>query len=100
MASDRRDDPRARGSDGLHGAQSLPSALHGFAASLTGPQLARIQQDANVAFASEDREVQATDAPLAPGETAPTGIRRVNAATTTTAQGTAASVNVAVIDTA
>ena len=75
------------------------TALHGFAAALTGPQLARIQQDADVAFASEDRQVQATDAPLAPGETAPTGIRRVNAATTTTTQGTAASVNVAVIDT-
>ena len=74
-------------------------ALHGFAAALTDPQLARIQQDADVAFASEDRQVQATDAPLAPGETAPTGIRRVNAATTTTTQGTAASVNVAVIDT-
>jgi len=75
------------------------AALHGFAAALTGPQLARIQQDTNVAFTSEDRQVQATDAPLAPGETAPTGIRRVNAATTTTTQGTAASVNVAVIDT-
>ena len=75
------------------------AALHGFAAALTGPQLARIQQDADVAFVSEDRQVQATDAPLAPGETAPTGIRRVNAATTTTTQGSAASVNVAVIDT-
>jgi subtilisin len=74
------------------------SALHGFAAPLTGAQLARIQQDADVAFVSEDRGVQATDA-LAPGETASTGVRRVNAATTTTTQGAAASVNVAVIDT-
>jgi len=43
--------------------------------------------------------VQATDIPLESGETAPTGVRRTGAATTTTTQGSAASVNVAVIDT-
>jgi len=88
-----------QGQMGFTARHRFHAALHGFAAALTGPQLARIQQDTNVAFTSEDRQVQATEAPLAPGETAPTGIRRVNAATTTTTQGTAASVNVAVIDT-
>lgn len=73
------------------------SALHGFAARLTDAQLAAIGADADVAFVSADGEVRTTDA-LAPGETAPTGVRRVNAATTTTTQG-AAGANVAVIDT-
>ena len=74
-------------------------ALHGFASTLTDAQLVRIRGDSDVAFVSEDKAVQTSDASLAPGETAPTGIRRVHAATTTTTQGAAASVNVAVIDT-
>ena len=74
-------------------------ALHGFASTLTDAQLVRIRRDSDVAFVSEDKAVQTSDASLAPGETAPTGIRRVHAATTTTTQGAAASVNVAVIDT-
>ena len=62
-------------------------------------QLARVQADPNVAFVTPDRPVQAIGSvPLAPSETAPTGVRRIGAATTTTGRQ-ASTVNVAVIDT-
>ncbi len=72
-------------------------ALKGFAARLDAGQLARIESDAAVAFVSRDGVVRAVDA-LAPGESTPTGTRRIAATTSTTAQP-AATVNVAVIDT-
>jgi subtilisin family serine protease len=74
-------------------------ALRGFAATLSAPQLERLSADPDVAFISPDRTVEAVGtAPLAAGETAPTGIRRVAAASTTTARQ-ASTANVAVIDT-
>jgi subtilisin family serine protease len=72
-------------------------ALNGFAATLTAEQRARIEADPAVEFISPDRAVRAV-APLVPGESTPTGTRRIEATTATTAQS-AASVNVAVIDT-
>ena len=45
-----------QGQMGFTARHRFHAALHGFAAALTGPQLARIQQDTNVAFTSEDRQ--------------------------------------------
>ena len=75
-------------------------ALKGFTAKLTPSQVRRLQSDPEVASVTPDRPVKALGAvPLAPGEpTPPTGVRRVEAASTTTARQ-ASSVNVAVIDT-
>jgi subtilisin len=74
-------------------------ALKGFAARLGKRQLARVQADPNVAFVSPDREVQiAAQVPLLPGETAPTGVRRIRAASAAQAHQ-ASTAAVAVIDT-
>jgi subtilisin family serine protease len=85
-----------------HGFQSderYHAALQGFAARLSASQLARVQADAAVKFVSEDRAVKAVGTvPIAAGDSAPTGVRRIAAATTTTAHQ-ASIVNVAVIDT-
>ncbi|HEX8083115.1 MAG TPA: S8 family serine peptidase [Solirubrobacteraceae bacterium] len=72
-------------------------AIKGFAAKLTPAQVERLKADPEVALVAPDRRVHATGA-LAAGETVPTGVKRMQAATTTTARG-ASSVNVAVIDT-
>jgi subtilisin len=74
-------------------------ALKGFAARLGKRQLARVQADPNVAFVSPDREVQIVgQVPLLPGETAPTGVRRIRAASAAQAHQ-ASTAAVAVIDT-
>jgi subtilisin len=73
-------------------------ALKGFAAKLNAKALADLRADPDVAFISEDREVSIGSVPLASGDSAPTGVRRVGAATATTARQ-ASTVNVAVIDT-
>jgi subtilisin family serine protease len=74
-------------------------ALKGFTAKLSPQQVRRLEADPRVAFVSQDREVHALGTvPLASGETAPTGVRRIEAATTTTAQQ-ASSASVAVVDT-
>jgi subtilisin family serine protease len=73
------------------------SALRGFAATLNDQQLARVESDPDVDFVSPDGEVHAVDA-LGAGESVPSGVMRINAATSTLAEP-AASVNVAVIDT-
>ena len=73
-------------------------ALKGFSARLSPGQLRKVQSDPAVAYVTQDRVVHALDA-LAPGEPLPpTGIRRIEAATATTAHP-ASTVNVAVIDT-
>lgn len=72
-------------------------ALKGFAGHLSDKQLATVENDPGVAFVSPDRPVKAL-ATLAPGETAPSGVRRMGAASGSTVRG-ASSVNVAVIDT-
>jgi len=74
-------------------------ALRGFAARLGERQLARVSADPSVAFVSPDREVRvAAQVPLLAGDTAPTGVRRIGAASTTSAHQ-ASTAAVAVIDT-
>ncbi|HEV8670484.1 MAG TPA: S8 family serine peptidase, partial [Candidatus Limnocylindria bacterium] len=74
------------------------AALHGFAAELNAAQLALLRADPDIASIAADRIVRIVDTvPIAPGDTAPTGVRRMNAATATTAHASS-TVNVAVID--
>src|SRR5215208_4563444 len=73
-------------------------ALKGFAAKLSGPQVAKLQADPDVAFVTPDAKVRATDSvSLASGEPLPpTGVRRIEAASSTAAHE-ASDVGVAVI---
>ena len=75
-------------------------ALEGYAAKLSPQQVRRLRSDSDVASVTPDRPVKAFGSVgLAAGEpTPPTGVRRVEAATTATARQ-ASSVNVAIIDT-
>ncbi|MBW3644198.1 MAG: S8 family serine peptidase, partial [Actinobacteria bacterium] len=74
-------------------------ALKGFAAQLSEAQAAALRDDPAVELVSPDRPVQASGAvPLAAGESPPTGVRRIEAATATTARQ-ASTANVAIIDT-
>ena len=74
-------------------------ALKGLAAQLTPAQAARLAGDPDVAFLTPDHIVEAVGTvPIGTGDVAPTGVRRIEAATTTTARQ-ASTVNVAVIDT-
>ena len=92
--------------DGVVRGAHLPSptlrfdtALNGFAADLNDPQVARLRGDADVVAVEPDTEIHADgmDA-LATGETLPTDVRRVGAATPALVHQ-AASVGVAVLDT-
>lgn len=75
------------------------SALRGFAAELTPLQAAVVAADPDVLYLSPDRHVDAVGTvPVASGESAPTGVRRVEAASFSTANQPS-TVNVAVIDT-
>ncbi|HMC68080.1 MAG TPA: S8 family serine peptidase, partial [Mycobacteriales bacterium] len=74
------------------------SALQGFAARLSSLQLARMRADPDVAFISADRVLHTIGVvPIKAGDTAPPGVRRLGAATTTTVRE-ASTTNVAVID--
>ena len=74
-------------------------ALKGFSAQLSMGQVHDLRADPEVAFVTPDRRVEALDTvPLAAGDTAPAGVRRMQAATGT-ATRQASSANVAVIDT-
>ncbi len=74
-------------------------ALSGYAAQIPAATLPLIKADPRVAFVSEDREVHAVGTvALASGDSAPTGVRRIVAATTSTVHQ-ASNANVAVIDT-
>lgn len=74
-------------------------ALKGFAARLNAAQAANVHADPAVAFLSVDRDVSLVGTvPIVSGDSAPTGVRRIGAATTTTAHQ-ASNINVAVIDT-
>jgi subtilisin family serine protease len=78
---------------------SYAHALKGFAATLSAAQVSRLRADGDVAFASEDRAVHAVATePLAPGDSLPTGVRRIEAGTPA-AVHEASTVGVAVIDT-
>lgn len=75
------------------------SALEGFAASLTPDQRAQVEAAPGVAYVTPDTTFTAAGlAPLATGETAPPGIRRIGAATSSQAHQ-ASGVGVAVLDT-
>jgi subtilisin family serine protease len=74
-------------------------ALKGFAARLGSAQLASVSADPAVAFVSPDREVRiAGQVPVLPGDSSPTGVRRIGAASATQAHQ-ASTAAVAVIDT-
>jgi subtilisin len=84
---------------GFHSEHVYGHALKGFAARLGERQLARVSADPNVAFVSPDREVRiAAQVPLKPGDAAPTGVRRIGAASAAEAHQ-ASNAAVAVIDT-
>jgi subtilisin family serine protease len=91
---------RRERSQGFRARLRYASAVKGFAATLTAEQADRLRADRNVASVTADRVVTASAAvPLAPGESSPpTGVRRMESATSTTARERS-SVNVAVIDT-
>jgi subtilisin len=89
-----RERERAHGFQARH---RYSRAVRGFAAQLSPGQVRKLEADRAVEAVVPDRRVRALG-PLAAGETAPTGVRRIEAATATTVRG-AASGAVAVIDT-
>jgi subtilisin len=91
--TDRRE--RAVGFESEH---RYSSALQGFSAELTEGQAAGLRADPEVAQVVPDRVVQASAA-LAPGETIPTGVRRIGAAAPGGSANDAAGVGIAVLDT-
>jgi subtilisin len=73
-------------------------AVKGFAARLSSAQVKALKADPQVVSVSADRTITALDtAPLAAGETVPSGISRIEAATANTTQE-ASTAAVAVID--
>jgi subtilisin len=84
---------------GFHSDHVYTHALGGFSARLGREQLDAVRADPDVAFVSPDRAVRiAAQVSLLPGDTAPTGVRRIHAASGATA-GQASTAAVAVIDT-
>ncbi|MBA2342037.1 MAG: protease inhibitor I9 family protein, partial [Thermoleophilaceae bacterium] len=74
-------------------------ALKGFAAKLSPGQVEQLREDPAVASVTPDRVVHALGSvPLLPGDSAPTGIRRIGAGTPSTSRQ-ASSAAVAVLDT-
>jgi subtilisin family serine protease len=95
----------AEKTDRLERAQGFKSrlrydrAIKGFAARLSARQVHELERDPAVAFVAPDRPVKALgEVPLAAGDSAPAGVRRLGAGTGTTARE-ASTANVAVIDT-
>jgi subtilisin family serine protease len=90
---------------GLGILQRYHNALKGFAATIPAAALPFIEKSPYVAYVAQDQQVQAVGmVPVLPGETIPTGVRRIGAvvpaAGATPAQAHQAStVSVAVIDT-
>ena len=86
--------------NGFASALRYRHAMKGFAARLSGVQVRALESDPAVDFVAADRRVKASGfVPLASGEpTPPPGIRRIEAATQTSALQ-ASNLNVAVIDT-
>jgi subtilisin len=76
------------------------AALKGFAAHLNAQQLAKLRANPQVQFVSADGTVEAVAlVPIVPGDTAPTGVRRINAATPTMVKKSKKGAKVAIIDT-
>ncbi|HEX2192148.1 MAG TPA: S8 family serine peptidase [Acidimicrobiales bacterium] len=74
------------------------TAVRGYAARLSPAQADELSRDPEVAFVSPDRPVYASRvAGLAPGDSAPMGVRRLEAASSVAAHN-ASGVNVAVLD--
>ena len=93
------DTARLERANGFESEYVYAHALRGFAARLGPRQLQRVSADPSVAFVSPDREVGiAAQVPLLPGEVAPTGVRRIGAASESDAHQ-ASNAAVAVIDT-
>lgn len=85
--------------DGARVSNVFSHALKGYAATIPANRVDDVRNDPRVAAVTPDYEVHALGtAPLAPGDSIPTGILREGAAADTTV-GTAASSAVAVIDT-
>jgi subtilisin len=92
----RETDQRER-RDGFRSRLRYSHAVKGFAASLSPGQVGKLRSDPEVASVTPDYAVHALGA-IASGDSAPTGVRRIEAASTTDARD-ASTVNVAVIDT-
>ena len=74
-------------------------ALEGFSAQLTDHQVGALRNDERVVFVTPDRPMKAIGTvPLAAGEQAPSGVRRIGSATTSTARESSTA-TVAVVDT-
>jgi subtilisin len=85
--------------DGFQARRVYRTALKGYSAKLTPPQVRDLRSDPQVASVEPNRIVRATDT-LASGESVPTGIARLGAASAGTSQANpASSAAVAVIDT-
>ncbi len=79
-------------------ARTYSRALDGYAARIPERQLDRLREDPRVAYVVEDLPVTAQGTVALNGETAPTGVRRIEAATESTSRQ-ASDANVAVLDT-
>jgi len=85
--------------DGFQARHVYRTALKGYSAKLTRAQVADLTRDPQVASVEPNRIVHATET-LAGGESVPTGVARIGAASTSTGQANpASSAAVAVIDT-
>ncbi|MDQ4145032.1 MAG: S8 family serine peptidase, partial [Actinomycetota bacterium] len=83
----------------FHARHNFSHALKGFSAALNPGQVRSLRANPKVALVAPDREVEATGSvPLSTGDSAPPGVRRIEAATTSSTHE-ASSANVAVIDT-
>ena len=90
---------RLQSREGFRTAHRYKNAVRGFSAKLSARQLEKLQSDPDIAFIAEDRPVKAVaPAPVATGDSAPTGVRRMEAATSTTTRD-ASGAHVAVLDT-
>jgi len=90
---------RLERAEGFRAGIRFDRALKGFAGRLSDRQLDEVRADPDVAFVSPDRPVKAFgEAPLASGDEAPAGARRIRAATATTTRE-ASTARVAVLDT-
>ena len=74
------------------------TAVRGFSARLSAPQVARLRDDDQVASVTPNRTVRAT-ATLAANEEVPTGVQRVGAAAPGLSANPASTIGVGVIDT-